>query len=211
MTNFIPIFPLNLVVYPDEVLKLHIFEPRYKQLINECLAESKKFGIPGIIGKELKTYGTLMEIVSLDKTHKNGEMDIRVRGLSVFRILRVIEDIPDKLYSGAIVSYPENSPEGSTRLMKNIIANIRKLHQLMQVERAFSKPEPQLCSYDVAHEAGLSVEQEYEMLCLFQELQRQEYLRRHLKKVISLVDGLEQLKARAKLNGHYRQLSSGDF
>lgn len=211
MTNFIPIFPLNLVAFPDELLKLHVFEPRYKQMIRECMQEGKKFGIPGIINKELKDYGTLMEVVALDEEYENGEMDIRVKGISVFRVLKVIHEVPDKLYSGAIVNYPENTLRGSRGMMKNIIRGIRTLHELMQVKREFKKPEHALTSYDVAHEAGLSVSQEYEMLCILHELQRQEYLRRHLKKVISMVAGLTNLKERARLNGHYQNLSSGDF
>ena len=211
MTNFIPIFPLKIVVYPDERLKLHVFEARYKQMIQDCLADKKAFGIPGIIQDEMKTHGTLMEVVAVDKTYTNGEMDIQVRGTSVFRILEVIEEVPEKLYAGAIVHYPKNTLTGSAALMKNVLRHIYALHKLMEVQREFSKPEARLRSYDVAHEAGLSLDQEYEMLCLFHELQRQEYLRRHLRKVVSLMDGLEQLKARAKLNGHYRDLSAGDF
>ena len=45
MINFIPIFPLNIVVFPGEKLNLHIFEDRYIQLINDCVAEKKAFGI----------------------------------------------------------------------------------------------------------------------------------------------------------------------
>ncbi len=211
MTNFIPIFPLSLVVYPEEELKLHVFEPRYKQMIRECVAENKHFGIPGIIEQKLKDYGTLMDIIAVDKTYENGEMDIRVKGTSVFRVLEVIHEVPEKLYSGAIVHYPKNTLQGSPGLMKKIIRSLRTLHNLMQVKRDFGKPEHALRSYDVAHEVGFSPLQEYEMLCLLHELQRQEYLRRHLKKVISTVAGLEQLKAKARFNGHYRHLSSDDF
>ena len=46
MTNFIPIFPLSIVVYPGEELNLHIFEPRYKQLITESYQANRSFGIP---------------------------------------------------------------------------------------------------------------------------------------------------------------------
>src|SRR6187455_311175 len=49
MTNFIPIFPLGIVVFPGENLNLHIFEPRYKQLIKECFEQKKPFGIPPVI------------------------------------------------------------------------------------------------------------------------------------------------------------------
>src|SRR5262249_9527068 len=106
MTNFIPVFPLGIVVYPCEKLNLHIFEPRYKQLVNECYAEGKPFGIPAVIAKQLNEMGTLVRITEVVKVYDNGEMDIRTEGLRVFRVLEVIRSVPDKLFSGAIVNYP---------------------------------------------------------------------------------------------------------
>src|SRR6478752_5284276 len=106
MTNFVPIFPLGIVVYPDEQLNLHIFEPRYKQLINECHTDKKLFGIPSVIDKQMQDYGTLVQIIELSKVYDNGEMDIKTKGTEVFRVLEVIKEIPEKLYSGAIVNYP---------------------------------------------------------------------------------------------------------
>ena len=103
MTNFIPIFPLGIVVYPGERLNLHIFEPRYKQLIQECHAAQKPFGIPAVINNKLQEFGTMVEVAEMTKLYDNGEMDIKTRGLKIFRILELIKEIPDKLYSGAIV------------------------------------------------------------------------------------------------------------
>ena len=77
MTNFIPIFPLSIVVYPGENLNLHIFEPRYKQLINECHTEGKSFGIPTVINNKLNDIGTLVKITEIVNTHETGEMDIQ--------------------------------------------------------------------------------------------------------------------------------------
>src|SRR6059058_1873737 len=112
MTNFIPIFPLGLVVYPGEHLNLHIFEPRYKQLIKECEAEKKPFGIPSIIDNQLQDFGTVVKITEITTVHDNGEMDIKTEGDKVFRVLEVIKEIPEKLYSGAIVNYPPNQEYG---------------------------------------------------------------------------------------------------
>ena len=67
MTNFIPIFPLNIVVYPGENLNLHIFEPQYKQLINECKETNQPFGIPVVIENKVQEFGTLLEIVEVSK------------------------------------------------------------------------------------------------------------------------------------------------
>ncbi|MCU0326286.1 MAG: LON peptidase substrate-binding domain-containing protein [Spirosomaceae bacterium] len=82
----LPFFPLNLVAYPHEDLNLHIFEPRYRQLINECLETGQTFGIPPFINNRLLGYGTEMKVVELSKRYENGRMDIKTRGLRIFRI-----------------------------------------------------------------------------------------------------------------------------
>ena len=206
MTNFIPIFPLSIVVYPGEELNLHIFEPRYKQLISECIEAKIFFGIPAVIGNNINELGTLVEITELSKVYENGEMDIKTKGQKIFRILEVIREIPDKLYSGAIVNYPKNVEYGNRFLMQKVIKAIRELHKLLKVTDKFKKPESELWSYDVAHHAGLSLDEEYEILDLMNEQQRQEYLKRHLAKVLPVVAEMETLKEKIKLNGHFKNL-----
>ena len=211
MTNFIPIFPLNVVVYPGEELNLHIFEPRYKQLIGECQVAQKPFGIPAVIDNKVQDYGSLVEITELSEVHANGEMDIKTKGLRVFRILEMIKEIPDKLYSGAIVNYPATHEKGNPEVMRKVMNSIRDLHQLLKVNKEFKKEDSQLRCYDVAHHIGLSLQEEYELLGLTDERQRQEYLKRHLAKVIPMVAGMEQLKEKIKLNGHFKNLSGLDL
>jgi len=125
MTNFIPIFPLGLVVYPGENLNLHIFEPRYKQLVKECHTSGKVFGIPTILDEHVQDYGSLMEIIEISKLHDNGEMDIKTRGLKVFRILEIIKEVPGKLYSGAIVNYPDNYEDLKPEIMLKMIKSLK--------------------------------------------------------------------------------------
>jgi len=211
MTNFIPIFPLGIVVYPGEKLNLHIFEPRYKQLINECNAAKKPFGIPSVIDNKLQEYGSLAEITEISLVQENGEMDIKTKGTVVFRILEIVKDVPDKLYNGAIVNYPDNNEKGSPELMRRVMNSIRDLHAVLKVNKEFKKTDEETKCYDVAHDVGLSLEEEYELLMLPDERQRQEYLKRHLAKVIPLVVGLEQLKEKIKLNGHFKNLAGFDL
>jgi len=208
MTNFIPIFPLNIVIYPGESLNLHIFEPRYKQLITECVATKKLFGIPAVIDNKMQDYGTLIQIDEVTTVHENGEMDIKTKGEKIFRVLEVIKDVPEKLYSGAIVTYPENLDQGNPDLMRRLLNSIRELHRLLNVQKDFKKEDEHLTAYDVAHHIGLSIQEEYEMLNLFDERQRQEYLKRHLAKVLPMVAQLEQLKEKVKLNGHFKNFSA---
>ncbi len=206
MTNFIPIFPLGIVVYPCEDLNLHIFEPRYKQLITECHASKKPFGIPTVIDNKMQDYGSLVEIAELSKVHENGEMDIKTKGVKVFRILEVIKELPDKLYSGAIVNYPDNYEKGNSEAMRKLMTGIRELHKLLNVNKDFKKEDEVLNSYEVAHHIGLSLEEEYELLHLLDERQRQKYLNLHLAKVLPMVASREQLKEKIKLNGHFKNL-----
>jgi len=211
MTNFIPIFPLAIVVYPGEDVNLHIFEPRYKQLIGDCFEQKKPFGIPSVINNAVSEMGTLVEVKEITNVYENGELDIKSRGKAVFRVLEMINEVPDKLYSGAIVNYPDNDEEGNRELMRKVVNGVKELHKLLNVTKTFRKPDDELNTYDVAHHAGLTLEEEYEFLGLLQELQRQEYLKRHLSKVLPVVVEMEALKEKVKLNGHFRNLTSFDL
>ena len=211
MTNFIPVFPLGIVVYPGEELNLHIFEPRYKELINDCKASKKMFGIPSVINNKVSEMGTLVELTEITEVYDSGEMDIKTKGVKVFRILELIKTVPDKLYGGAIVNYPDNEEKGNRLLLQTVIAAIRKLHSILKVNKEFKKADEALCSYDIAHHAGMSIDEEYELLQLLHEVQRVEYLKQHILKVLPVVTEMEALKDRIKLNGHFKNLSGFDI
>lgn len=165
-----------------------------------------------MVNNRLQELGTLVEITEIVQVYDNGEMDIKTQGLRVFRILEVIKNVPDKLYSGAIVNYPPNDEDaGNCELMQKVIFGVKELHRLLNISKDFKKPESQLKSYDVAHHAGLSLEEEYEVLSLMKEVQRQEYIKRHLQKVLPMLMEMEQLKEKVKLNGHFRNLSAFDL
>jgi hypothetical protein len=201
MTNFIPIFPLDVVVYPEEIIRLHIFEPRYKQLIRECLAEQKQFGIPVSIENKIMEHGTLIEVIEITKEHEDGSFDIKAKGLQVFRILEIVKSLPEKLYSGAIVNYPENDKmKVHPNLSKLIFTEVQRLYTILNIENMLSEDMPEWTSYDIAHKLGLTREQEYELLSIFNEVQRMEYLRRYFNSIMPEVDNIELLKSRINLN-----------
>ncbi|RYY85835.1 MAG: peptidase S16 [Chitinophagaceae bacterium] len=211
MTNFIPIFPLSIVVYPDEQLNLHIFEARYKQLIAECYEAGRPFGIPTVINNQMQDFGTLVHVTELSKLYEGGEMDIRTKGEKVFRILEVVQEVPDKLYSGAIVNYPDTHENAKPEVIRNLVAAIRELHVVLKVNKDFKKEDSELRSYDLAHHVGLTLEEEYRLLNFLDERQRLEFLKQHVAKVLPLVAEMEKLKEKIKLNGHFRNVSGIDL
>ncbi|MEO6820380.1 MAG: LON peptidase substrate-binding domain-containing protein [Ginsengibacter sp.] len=206
MTNFIPLFPLSIVVYPNEKLNLHIFEPKYQQMITECFEDKKPFGIPVVINEVMNDCGTLMEIVEISNRYPTGEMDIKTQAIKVFEVLEPIHSIPGKLFSGAIVTYPGNDENSNQFLKSKVLLSLQILHKMLQVEKPVRKMED-LRSYDIAHEVGFTLQQEYELLILMDELHRLEYLKRHLAQVIPVVAEMESLKEKIKLNGHFKNIS----
>lgn len=206
MTNFIPIFPLEIIVFPGENLNLHIFEPRYKQLINDCFVANKPFGIPTVLQNEIAEMGTLVSITEISKVYDDGKMDIKTKGIQVFSILEVIKELPDKLYHGAIVNYPKNQIIQLSNTVERLMEQIKVMHQLININKDFKKSTTELLSYDIAHHVGLSLAEEYAFLQLLKEEQRLEYLKRHVEKVIDIINGVEGLKERIQLNGHFKEL-----
>ena len=203
MSTFIPVFPLGLVVFPGEKLHLHIFEPRYKQLIHDCAESGEPFGIPTVFDKQIAELGTLVKLRSIMATQANGELDIITDGLRVIRLAGPVRLARQKLYSGAMVEYPEDDPAGDRKLMREIIAAINQLHTTLQINKKFAKPDTDLWSYDVAHHAGLSLREEYQLLGLRTEREREAYLLQHLQKILPIALEMEKLKERVKLNGHF--------
>lgn len=212
MTQFLPIFPLNIVVFPNEGLNLHIFEPRYIQLINDCVRVQKPFGIPTVLNGQVQERGALMHITDLsqgfgtDRQMGENGGDIRTESLGTFRILEIVKTVPEKLYQGAIVHIDERASTDVASLPPKLLLLIRQLHGLLGIEKKFPFPDEELRAFDVAHHLGLSLEEEYHLRELMEEKQRQEFIRRHLGKALPTLQAMEQLKERARLNGHFRPL-----
>lgn len=211
MTGFLPIFPLGIVVYPGEALNLHIFEDRYKQLVKECFEESKEFGIPTVINNQVRELGTKVKVLSIDKEYEDGKMDIKTQGISIFRVLEIVENVPDKLYKGAIVSSIDTEHyDGVKSKMKVIMNEIEMFHKLLSIKKDYGIPLTELTAFHIAHHIGLNIEEEYDVLRMPRESQRQEYILRHLRKVLPTVHELKNLQERIQLNGHYKHLSLDD-
>ena len=210
MSSFLPLFPLQLVVFPGEDLNLHIFEPRYKQLIRECEETGMTFGIPPYINGEVKDIGTEIRLVSIEKVHQNGEMDIKTKGLGLFEINKFYNHAPERLYSGADVAPLEVNRSGDELLNEQIIENVKILFKLLNIR----KPLPETLdfeTYEIAHHVGFTIEQEYNFLCLRSEIERQNNMLRHLEKLIPVVRQMEQLQLKARMNGHFKNVIPPKF
>lgn len=204
MTDFLPLFPLKMVVFPGEKINLHVFEPRYKQLIRECEENGVTFGIPAFINDQIMEFGTELKLLTVEKRYENGELDIATEAIGVFKINEYYSTAPKKLYSGADIVRLEEEEKNDPTLNQKILEGLIELFRILGIEKKLPNGPGDFVTRDIAHHVGFSIEQEYEFLCLFSELERQEYVFGHLDRLIPIVKEMERLRLKAQLNGHFK-------
>jgi ATP-dependent Lon protease len=209
--RLLPLFPLNLVVFPGEKLNLHIFEPRYRQLVRECTEHGITFGIPPFLDNALSEIGTEMRLLSIDKTYPGGEMDIRTQALRAFRINKFMREAPGKLYAAGQVEDLPQDDEADPALRALITTQVRQLYEALGLRKLLLELAPDYHIFDVAHHIGLNTEQEYQLLATTSEQERQHLVREHLEAILPVVLETERLKDRVRLNGHFKNLQPPNF
>lgn len=209
--RLLPLFPLNLVVFPGEKLNLHIFEPRYRQLVADCLETGQTFGIPPYLNDQVQPIGTEMRLLHVERTYPTGESDIRTLAVGRFRLQDMLREAPGKLYAaGYVQDLPDEAAE-DPQLKQRISRQVEQLYGVLGLQKLFIELPPNYRTFDVAHHLGLSTEQEYELLQLSTEPERQQFVLRHLEQVLPVVLETERLKERVRQNGHFKHLTPPNF
>ena len=108
MENYLSLFPLNIVLFPEMVLPLHIFEERYKEMIRECLRETEPFGVVYAHNEEVERVGCRALITKVAKEYEDGRMDIVTIGESRFEV--VLFDSEKSFLRGVVTPYEDSEP-----------------------------------------------------------------------------------------------------
>jgi Lon protease-like protein len=185
----LPVFPLGIVVFPGELVLLHIFEPRYKALINECLESDITFGIPTILPGGLGEYGSEVRLERVLRTYDSGEMDIAVRGVRAFRLHEFQSQLKDRPYPGGRVRLQANDPTTESALQSEVVRRYNRLHSMWGTGQKLVGQSPENLSFVIGHEVRLTLEQELGLLALSSEADRQRYLLRHMKATMRRLQG----------------------
>jgi Lon protease-like protein len=106
--SLLPIFPLDLVLFPGSPLPLHIFEERYKEMIGECLDEQRPFGIVRVQEQGIAQIGCTAEIVAVTKRHEDGKLDIVTQGRDRFELVELNQE---RSFLRGEVLYVSDEPE----------------------------------------------------------------------------------------------------
>ena len=210
--RILPIFPLRMVVFPNEKVNLHVFEPRYKQLINECHEDGMTFCIPFYNKNRMMPTVAEVQLIEITKVYEDGKMDVKTQATdSVFNIKNVLKQFSDKLYSAARVEpleydFDDRDPYLASQIQEKMVV----LYELLDIEKKIP-PFDELRMFHFAHYLGLSQMQEFELLTITTERARQEFVLNHLKTFIPTIKKMQNLQQKAKLNGHFKNLLPPDF
>jgi Lon protease-like protein len=201
-TEGFPLFPLGIVALPTESVPLHIFEDRYKRMIEECLREEREFGIVWLSEDELKPIGCACEIERVMERDEEGNMDVLARGTRPFRLLERQEDYP---YPAGVVE-PLGDLEEKPDL--DVARTARELYAEL-VEQATDKrlSEEELAELDAYAMAGtveFGPEGKQDLLELRSENARMRLLALLFKAAIKRLALVDRAQARARSNGKVR-------
>jgi Lon protease-like protein len=203
-----PLFPLGIVALPGEGVPLHVFEQRYRVMIERCLqgepgSLERQFGIVWLSEEELKPVGCACEVEQVLERLEDGRLNILVRGTRPFRLLERQDDLP---FPAGVVEFLQD--EGPEVLDEEAAAAARELYRELvreATDRELEAPElEQLDAYSMAATVEFAVEAKQELLELRSENARMRLLALLLQSALERLDLVERAQARALSNGKVR-------
>jgi ATP-dependent Lon protease len=197
----IPLFPLNVVLFPGEQLPLHIFEPRYRRMVRECLDSKFPFGMLLALPDGIVRVGCTAEILEVIKRYEDGRMDIITVGRDPFRVVELFSG--DPLLEGHIDYLEDTDSAAAPQSIKQLVELYETCHTLLfsGIPKDFdSVPRDQL-SYTIAAALPLDLLWKQQLLELRTESERQHRLSTYLRDWAPHLQKVETLRHRAGGNG----------
>ena len=200
--DLLPLFPLPVVLFPSSILQLHIFEDRYKQLIDECVQENKPFGINLIHENLVSKIGCSATVTQTLRKYDDGRMDILVQGQRRYRLRQFVT--APVLYSVASIAY---QPDSNEPVDNDLATETIKLHNqlvLLVYRNASYVIEyvvPDI-SFRIAQKAGMDLAHRQKLLESNSENERLEMLRQYFLQVMPKLKHLGEIERVIRSDGY---------
>ena len=192
-------FPLNVVLFPGAPLPLHIFEPRYKEMITECLEQKKPFGMVKASKDALAEVGCTAVILKVLKKYDDGRLDIDTEGKQRFEIIHLNQE--RSYLQGEVVFFddePGDVPESDAR---SAVQLHEHLFGILGQQATFEQKNPRL-SFQLAHELPVDLDFKQSLLEMKSESERMTTLIEYYKATIPKVERTLDVRRKASGNGH---------
>jgi len=198
----IALFPLNVVLFPGAALPLHIFEPRYRQMVNECLEEKTEFGLLLAMAKGVAHVGCTAEILEVTKRYTDGRMDILTTGRAPFRVVELFQQNP--LLEGHVDYLEDRETHTNACVRRELLELYEACHTLIfeDYPRNSEGLVPEEFSYVVASTLPMDLLWKQQILELRSETDRQERLVAYLREWATHLQKSKAMRQAAGGNGH---------
>ncbi len=198
----IPLFPLNVVLLPSVDLPLHIFEPRYREMVKNCLEGKSEFGMLLSLPNGVARVGCTAEIVEVVKRYPDGRMDILTTGRAPFRVVELFQENP--LLEGQVDYLEDHEVPAGPRVQRELVELFEACHTLIfgDYPKNLEGADPDRLSYLVAGALPLELLWKQQLLELRSEADRQERLLGYLREWAPHLQNKAAKHQRAGGNGH---------
>jgi len=202
----IPLFPLNVVLLPGATLPLHIFEPRYRQMVRRCVEEKCEFGVLLALPKGIVRVGCSAEITEVMKRYNDGRMDVLTVGRSPFRIVDLVNGegyANDELLEGDVDFLDDREDRTDARTKNDLMQLYEVCHTLLfdDYPRNIEGEAAEYLSFVVASTLPIDLMCKQQILELRSEADRQERLVGYLREWAPHLQKEEKARARAGGSG----------
>jgi Lon protease-like protein len=198
----IPLFPLNVVLLPGEQLPLHIFEPRYRRMVRECLETSSPFGMLLALQDGVVRVGCTAEIELVTKRYEDGRMDILSIGRQPFRVVELHQE--DPLLEGSVDYLEDKDSLVNEQTQRELVGLYETCYTLVfsGMPQAVDPALSGSVSFSIATTLPIDLMWKQRILELRSEQERQERLARYLREWALHLQKVGVLRARSAGNGH---------
>ena len=201
MSELLPLFPLDLVLFPGMALPLHIFEPRYKEMIGECLEHDSPFGIVRAITDGIAQIGCSAEVVTVVKRYDDGRMDIVTQGLRRFEVVEINQE---RSFLQADVKFLEEDSDEAADARKKALDLHHSLLLMAASEQTVPTIEPpeELLSFYLISQLPVDLDFKQTILAMPSESKRLETLIEYYEAILPKLGKMLQAKKKSGSNGH---------
>jgi len=196
----LPLFPLDVVLFPGTPLPLHIFEPRYKEMIGECLSQHRTFGVVRAVEQGLAEVGCTAEVITVVKEYPDGRLDIVTEGRRRFEVVRVNQE---RSFLQAEILMIDDEP--GTPLQADTSRAVQLHSELLAIAGAkqdISAADPSLLSFYLAGSLPLDLDFKQKLLSLRSEGERISLLISYFETIIPNLRRAATAREKAGGNGH---------
>jgi Lon protease-like protein len=199
---FLPLFPLDVVLLPGSPLPLHIFEPRYKEMIGECLANHAPFGVVRALKEGIAEVGCTAEIVTVTKEYADGRLDLVAEGRKRFEVLELNRD--RSFLQAEVLLVPDEPVAPADEDKARAIQVHWEILSLAGAVQDLSAADQSALSFYLAGSLPLDLDFKQKLLGMRSESQRIQAVAAYLESIVPNLRRAARAREKAGGNGHAR-------